>query len=339
MIPHFKKGDFDKLKIPVPTRAEQEFIGDFYFKFSERIENLRETNNTLEAIARALFKSWFVDFDPVRAKLDGGAPEGMDEATAALFPDGFEESELGLVPRGWSVGTLGDLAALNPESWTAKNHPDIVAYIDLANAKENEIAEITDYLFQEAPSRARRVLRQRDTIVGTVRPGSALYGLYHDEEETIASGSHKMVSYNVDSVIKNESTNINLGYFCTPEYADVSAVIFSSLATWGKVRAVADNPGALSVYRTFHPNPGSLLPIMRVAQKADYQEHLLDGLCVFHNPFAKHKLNPCTLSHERLAQAFVKEDGELDFVAPNDFLLMRSIMSIKPVTKVSLADS
>jgi len=168
---------------------------------------------------------------------------------------------------------------------------------------------------------------------------SALYGLYHDEEETIASGSHKMVSYNVDSVIKNESTNINLGYFCTPEYADVSAVIFSSLATWGKVRAVADNPGALSVYRTFHPNPGSLLPIMRVAQKADYQEHLLDGLCVFHNPFAKHKLNPCTLSHERLAQAFVKEDGELDFVAPNDFLLMRSIMSIKPVTKVSVADS
>lgn len=179
MIPHFKKGDFDKLKIPVPTRAEQEFIGEFYFKFSERIENLRKTNSTLEAIARALFKSWFVDFEPVRAKLDGGALEGMDEATAAFFPDGFEESELGLVPRGWSVGTLGDLAALNPESWTAKKHPDIVAYIDLANAKENEIAEITDYLFQEAPSRARRVLRHGDTIVGTVRPGNRSFAFIH----------------------------------------------------------------------------------------------------------------------------------------------------------------
>jgi hypothetical protein len=167
----------------------------------------------------------------------------------------------------------------------------------------------------------------------------ALYGLYHDEEETIAAGSQKMVSYNVNGVMKNESTSINLGYFCTPEYEDVSAVIFSSLATWGKVRAVADNPGALTVYRTFHPNPGSLLPTMRVAQKSDYREHLLDGLCVFHNPFAKHKLNPCTLSHERLAQAFVTEDGELDFVAPDNFLLMRSLMSIKPVTKDSAADS
>ena len=50
-------------------------------------------------IAQALFKSWFVDFDPVRAKMEGRSPEGMDEATAALFPDGFEESALGLVPR------------------------------------------------------------------------------------------------------------------------------------------------------------------------------------------------------------------------------------------------
>ncbi len=168
---------------------------------------------------------------------------------------------------------------------------------------------------------------------------SALYGLYHDEEQTIALGSQKMVSYNVGSVIKNESAKIDLGYFCTPEYADVSAVIFSSLATWGKVRAVADNPGALTVYRTFHPNPGSLYPIMRTAKKGDYQEHLLDGLCVLHNPFAKYKLNPNTLGHERLAQAFVKQDGELDFVAPDDFLLMRSLMSITPRAKGSAAGS
>ncbi len=69
----------------------------------DRIALLRETNATLEAIAQALFKSWFVDFDPVRAKMEGRAPDGMDEATAALFPDSFEESELGLVPKGWRV--------------------------------------------------------------------------------------------------------------------------------------------------------------------------------------------------------------------------------------------
>lgn len=168
---------------------------------------------------------------------------------------------------------------------------------------------------------------------------SALYGLYHDEEKTIALGASEMESYNVASVKKNESTRIDLGYFCTSEYADVSAVIFSSLATWGKVRAVADNPGALTVYRTLHPNPGSIRPIVRMAKKADYQEHLLDGLYVFHNPFAKHKLNPNTLDHGRLAQAFVKQDGELDFIAPDDFLLMRSLMSIKPTAKGSTADS
>ena len=75
----------------------------------DRITLLRETNSTLETIAQALFKSWFVDFDPVRAKQEGIAPEGLDEATAALFPDGFEESELGLVPKGWQVMPVGDV--------------------------------------------------------------------------------------------------------------------------------------------------------------------------------------------------------------------------------------
>ena len=75
-----------------------------------RITLLRETNATLEAIAQALFKSWFVDFDPVRAKMEGCAPEGMDDATAALFPDAFEASELGAVPRGWSVRSLDEIA-------------------------------------------------------------------------------------------------------------------------------------------------------------------------------------------------------------------------------------
>ncbi len=74
----------------------------------DRITLLRETNATLEAIAQALFKSWFVDFDPVRAKMEGRTPEGMDEATAALFPDGFETSELGEVPRGWRYSTAGE---------------------------------------------------------------------------------------------------------------------------------------------------------------------------------------------------------------------------------------
>jgi len=159
---------------------------------------------------------------------------------------------------------------------------------------------------------------------------SALYGLYHDEMKTIETGSLEMISYNVDGVVKNENANIDLGYFCSPEYSDVSAVIFSSLATWGKVRAVADNPNAMTMYTTYHPNPGSLHPTIKHTQKSEYYEHLLDGLCILHNPFANKPLKPDTLDHERLAQGFVRDDGELDFEAPDDFLLMRSLMSIKP---------
>jgi type I restriction enzyme S subunit len=109
MIPHFKKGDFGKLNIPVPSKSEQQEIGDLYFSMTERIAYLRQTNSTLEDIAKALFKSWFVDFDPVQAKMDGRVPEGMDEATAGLFPDAFEESELGVVPKGWHYAAIGKI--------------------------------------------------------------------------------------------------------------------------------------------------------------------------------------------------------------------------------------
>ena len=94
------------LKIPRPV--EQDGIVDVLKSFDDRITLLRETNATLEAIAQALFKSWFVDFDPVRAKMEGRAPEGMDEATAALFPDALEETELGPVPKGWRYSTIGE---------------------------------------------------------------------------------------------------------------------------------------------------------------------------------------------------------------------------------------
>ena len=91
------------LEMPLPSLFEQDKIIGVAKALDDRITLLRETNATLEAIAQALFKSWFVDFDPVRARMEGRAPEGMDEATAALFPDSFEETALGAVPRGWQV--------------------------------------------------------------------------------------------------------------------------------------------------------------------------------------------------------------------------------------------
>lgn len=96
------------IRLDIPNRSTQDMIVEFLESLDHRITLLRATNATLEGIAQTLFKSWFVDFDPVRAKMEGRAPAGMDEATAALFPDGLEESKTGAVPRGWYVSTLAE---------------------------------------------------------------------------------------------------------------------------------------------------------------------------------------------------------------------------------------
>lgn len=100
--------DLRALPVPMAPQYEREKIIELIGSLDYRITLLRETNATLEAIVQALFKAWFVDFDPVHAKVEGLEPEGMDAATAALFPDSFEESERGLVPRGWTVTKFGD---------------------------------------------------------------------------------------------------------------------------------------------------------------------------------------------------------------------------------------
>ena len=105
-----KQSELRKVPIKVPPMPAQLEAASVLKALDDRITLLRETNATLEAIAQALFKSWFVDFDPVRAKMEDRTPEGMDEATAALFPDGFETSELGEVPRGWRSATMEDVS-------------------------------------------------------------------------------------------------------------------------------------------------------------------------------------------------------------------------------------
>ncbi len=102
-MPRAKWDAVSKFEVPKRSLDEQREIGKLLRSLDDRIALLREINATLEAIAQAIFKSWFVDFDPVHAKSEGRVPEGMDEETAALFPDGFEESELGLIPRGWEI--------------------------------------------------------------------------------------------------------------------------------------------------------------------------------------------------------------------------------------------
>jgi type I restriction enzyme S subunit len=94
------------LPVLVPPLANQKAIAAVLGALDDKIELNRRMNATLEAMARALFQSWFVDFDPVRAKLDGRKPDGLDKATKALFPAAFQDSPLGPIPNRWDVGSI-----------------------------------------------------------------------------------------------------------------------------------------------------------------------------------------------------------------------------------------
>ena len=96
-------------------------------------------NRTLESIARAIFKSWFVDFDPVRKKMEGGEV-GLPPDLAALFPDSMAESELGELPKGWAVGRLGDVAVQVRESARPEDISAGTAYFGLEHLPKRSIA-------------------------------------------------------------------------------------------------------------------------------------------------------------------------------------------------------
>ncbi len=120
-----------KLHVVVPPLTEQKAIAEVLGALDDKIELNRRMNATLEAMARALFQSWFVDFDPVRAKLDGCQPSNLGPATAALFPDSFQDSPLGHIPKGWTIEPVGEVvmcvggatpSTIEPKYWEGGTH-------------------------------------------------------------------------------------------------------------------------------------------------------------------------------------------------------------------------
>jgi len=131
MAPYLSLTDQKRLHITLPLPEEQRTIAEILSPLDDKIEINRRMNATLEAMAQALFKSWFVDFDPVKARAEGRAPEGMDAEAAALFPSEFEESELGSIPKGWQCQSLGEAFEVNPTRRLGKGQE--ANYLDMAN--------------------------------------------------------------------------------------------------------------------------------------------------------------------------------------------------------------
>ena len=198
------------LEIELPNRAIQDQVVAQFTCINDKIILNRQINQTLEQMSQTVFKSWFVDFDPVIDNaLDAGnpIPEALQSRAEmrqkvrksadfkplpadirALFPAEFEEAESGWVPMGWKDGSLPDIAFINPTSWGTKNQPNYVNYVDLSNAKDGIISSIDKISFKEAPSRARRILKKDDLIFGLVRPANRSFAYVHIDGLTGSTG-------------------------------------------------------------------------------------------------------------------------------------------------------
>lgn len=183
-VPGINRNDLHEALVLWPGHGEQIAIAGVLSSLDAKIDLNRQMAATLEDMARALFTSWFVDFDPVHAKAEG-RDTGLPADIAALFPGGFNDEGL---PDGWRSGSLDDVAETNSENWKASSHPEEIEYVDLSNCKWGNIDGTTRYEWEDAPSRARRVARAGDTIFGTVRPGNGSYAFVSREGLTVSTG-------------------------------------------------------------------------------------------------------------------------------------------------------
>ncbi|MBR9728005.1 restriction endonuclease subunit S [Shewanella intestini] len=154
-------------ELQYPNEFEREIIGNHLASIDKKISNNQQTNQTLEEMAQAIFKSWFVDFDPVKAKMNGELPEGMDAATASLFPEKLVESELGLIPEGWGVGTLSNVA----KYCSARTNIDTITLENYIST-ENMLAEKKGVTVASKLPTAKTVAAYKsgDILVSNIRP-------------------------------------------------------------------------------------------------------------------------------------------------------------------------
>jgi type I restriction enzyme S subunit len=211
-----KCADIPNFRLPFPPMAEQQAIACILGALDDKIELNRRTNRTLEGLARAIFQSWFVDFDPVRWNMQGrhaktrrrkadqpkpplasscAGDSAFSPRIAALFPNAFENSELGEIPKGWRGGTVDDVAKINARTLASRDSVDVIDYIEISEVMRGEVATIARYTRGDEPSRARRRLQHGDTAMSTVRPDRGAYFLcLNPPDSLIASTGFAVLS-------------------------------------------------------------------------------------------------------------------------------------------------
>ena len=168
-VKHTAPERIKRFRFDLPPLAEQQRIGHILGSLDDKIELNRQMNETLEAMARAIFKSWFVDFDPVRAKMEGREPVGMDPETAALFPSKFQDSPLGEIPEGWEIGTLSKIAQNVRRSAQVNEIDSEDVYIGLEHMPKRNIA-LSEWQTADGIGSNKSRFRQGEILFGKLRP-------------------------------------------------------------------------------------------------------------------------------------------------------------------------
>jgi type I restriction enzyme S subunit len=157
------------VEMPLPPMKVQKVIGEVLENFTKAMQQNYQIARNLEEVAQTIFKSWFIDFDPVRAKMAGEEPVGMDAETAALFPDSMEESELGMIPSGWQVKPLKELLELHKKTVKAGVHTEAVPYVPIDQISPKTIF-LHNSLSGELAQTSLVSFSKMDILFGAMRP-------------------------------------------------------------------------------------------------------------------------------------------------------------------------
>lgn len=193
-VPGFNLSQLKQIQLDLPPLSEQRAIARVLGVLDDKIELNRQMNQTLEAIARELFQSWFVDFDPVAAKSEGHDPS-LPPDLARLFPDSFVELERHIVPKGWTLVNIRDIADINARSLGRNDPLDMIDYIEISEVSRGEVRQVARYSRESEPSRAKRRLSHGDTVISTVRPDRGSHFLcLQPPDSLIASTGFAVIS-------------------------------------------------------------------------------------------------------------------------------------------------
>jgi type I restriction enzyme S subunit len=168
-VPGVNRNHLHLEEVLLPPLQEQRRIADILGTLDDKIDLNRKMNRTLEAMARAIFKSWFVDFDPVRAKMSGEDPVGVDPETAEIFPNRLVDSELGEIPEGWSAGQLGDVMKKVTNGCDPTELPPQTPYIGLGDMPEGSIA-LSNWGHAEDVKSRKYHFERGQILFGRLRP-------------------------------------------------------------------------------------------------------------------------------------------------------------------------